>query len=181
MIFVRCARAIVEVVIKLTDSEHEEPIISKFRLKALKQVEQSKKPKHPRKKKKTRRLALPNIVKVQKDKWQEYGFDSCSGLAIKGSTIFVNIDNIYLITEKSRSKTHPLILEEQFTNGLVIASLAMRHDFNERVKRGQIEMEEEGIRERIEESSRGLAAVIIPMIQQLDTLKIRRNVLLRTD
>lgn len=169
---------IIDVTTKMTDSENETPFVSRFKLKATDPISKAKKTKSRRKrKKKSRQLALPNIVKVRKNMWREHDFDMGSGLAIKGSTIFVNVDNVYLVTEKSRSRTHPLILEEQFTNGLVIACLAMRHDYNERVKRGHVKLEEAQIRERIEESSRGLAAVMLPMIQQLDVMKIKRGIL----
>lgn len=170
--------AIVDVAAAISDSQHAKPFKSAFKLKVLQPVEKVKKSKGRKRKKESRQLALPNIKKIRRDNWQEYSFDECSGLAIKGTTIFVNVDNVYLATEKARSKTHPAILEEQFTNGLVIACLAMRHDFNERTKRGKIKLDEEGVRERIEESSRGLAAVILPMIQQLDTTKIKRSALL---
>jgi hypothetical protein len=168
----------IDVTSKITDYENETPFVSRFKLKATalaKKVQSTRR--RMKRKKKTRQLALPNIVKVRKNMWREYDFDMGSGLTVKGSTIFVNVDNVYLVTEKSRSRAHPLILEEQFTNGLVIASLAMRHDYNERLKRGQIKLEEAQIRERIEESSRGLAAVILPMIQQLDVMKIKRGIL----
>jgi hypothetical protein len=169
-----------EVVVEVSDTEHISPLTSKFKLKALKPIPKIKRPepKKRRKKKKSRQLALPNIIRVQKERWSEFEFDECSGIALRGSNIFVNVDNVYLVTEKSRSKSHPQILEEQFTNGLVLASLAIRHDFNERKRRGQTTLEEDDIRERIEESSRGLAAVILPIIQQLETLKIKRSSLI---
>jgi hypothetical protein len=167
-----------EIHVEVKDPNNYDPFTSKFKLKALEPMAKVKTGKHRKKKKKSPKLALPNIKKVCKDEWGTYHFDGGSGLAIIGSTYFVNIDNVYLVTEKSRSRTHPSILEEQFTNGLVIASLAMRHDFDERKKTGQITIEEDEIRERIAEGSRGLAAVILPLIQQLDTLKIRRSVLL---
>jgi hypothetical protein len=172
----------IEVNTKVKDSEHSIPLKSMFNLLAIRPTFKTNRERRKlRKKKKSRQLALPNIKKVYKDEWSEYGFDNGSGLKIMGSTIFVNIDNVYLVTEKSRSKTHPIILEEQFVNGLVIACLAMRYDFNERAKRGQISLEEAEIRERIEECSRGLAAVILPMVQQLDTLKIKRSALYAAD
>jgi hypothetical protein len=167
---------ITEIHVEVKDSNNVDSFSSRFKLKALEPVSKVKTGRHRKKKKKSLQLALPNIKRVCKDEWSTYHFDAGSGLTIIGSTYFVNIDNIYLVTEKSRSRTHPTILEEQFTNGLVIASLAIRHDFDERKKSGQTTIEEEEIRERIAESSRGLAAVILPLIQQLDTLKIRRGV-----
>lgn len=170
----------IEISTEVKDSEHIDPFLSRFNLMAIEPLAKTKKEKLKRKKKKkSRQLALPNIKKVTKNEWPTYEFDNNSGVKILGSTIFVNIDNVYLVTEKSRSRTHPMILEEQFVNGLVIASLAMRHEFNERLKKGQIALDEEGIRERIEDCSRGLSAVILPMIQQLDTVKIKRGVLHR--
>lgn len=170
--------ALIGVVVEIKDCEHSNPFILNFNLKAIKPVTKRSKRRRSKKKKKSRQLALPNIVKVRRDKWSEYGFDGSSGLTIKGDTIFVNLDNVYLITEKSRSRTHPMILEEQFINGLVIVCLAIRHDFKERIKRGQIEPDEEQIRARIRESSRGLASVILPIVHQLDTAKIRRQTLI---
>jgi len=172
---------LIEVITKIADTEHSTPFTSTVKLRAIEPVAVKKKSRVSRKKKKVRQLALPSIVKVERKDWPAYGFDECSGLKMQGSTFFVNVDNIYLLTEKSRSKTHPAILEEQFINGLIIACLAIRHDFNERVKNGQTALEEADIRERIEECSRGLAAVILPMIQQLDTLKIRRSVITDTE
>lgn len=169
---------ITEIHVEIKDSNNVVSFYSRFKLKALEPVPKVKTGRHRKKKKKSPQLALPHIKKVGKDEWSTYHFDGGSGLAIIGSTYFVNIDNIYLVTEKSRSRTHPSILEEQFTDGLVIASLAIRHDFDERKKRGQTTIEEEEIRERIAESSRGLAAVILPLVQQLGILKIRRSVLL---
>jgi hypothetical protein len=171
----------IEVTTEVADGEHSIPFTSTFKLRAIGPVAIKKKPRVSRKKKKVRKLALPTIVKVQRKDWPVYGFDESSGLKMQGSTLFVNVDNTYLLTEKSRSRTHPAILEEQFINGLVISCLAIRHDFTERTRKGQITLEEADIRERIEECSRGLAAVIIPMIQQLDTLKIRKGVITDTD
>ncbi len=167
---------------EISDSEHNKPFFSGFQLLITGPIEKTKKEKSlGKRKKKSRQLALPNIQKVTKDQWSNHGFDNGSAIEILGSTIFVNIDNVYLVTEKSRSKTHPMILEEQYVNGLVIASLAMRHDFNERKRKGQIQIEEADIRERIEGCTRGLSAVILPMIQQLDTLKLKRGSLHREE
>jgi len=166
---------IAEICVEVKDANNRDPFASKFKLKALEPIVKVKKGKHRKRKKKAPQLALPNIKKVWKDEWSTYHFDGGSGLAIIGSTYFVNVDNVYLVTEKSHSRTHPSILEEQFTNGLVVAALAMRHDFDERKKTGQFLIEEDEIRERIAESSRGLAAVILPLIQQLNTLKIGRS------
>lgn len=170
-----------QVTVEVRDSENQTPFNSKFNLKATQPVVKSQAHREKKKEKKSRQLDLPNIKKVTKNEWPAYGFDNCSGLKIIGSTIFVNIDNVYLVTEKSRSKTHPAILEEQFVNGLVIASLAMRHDLNDRVKKNQIAIDESEIIERIEDASRGLSAVILPIIQQLDALKIRRDRIFPTD
>jgi len=164
-----------QVTVEVSDSEKQTPFTSKFDLKATQPMIKVKTHREKINEKRSRQLDLPNIKKVTKNEWPTYGFDNCSGLKIIGSTIFVNIDNVYLVTEKSRSKTHSAILEEQFLNGLVIASLAMRHDLNDRVKKNQIAIDESEIRERVEDASRGLSAVILPIIQQLDALKIKRD------
>jgi len=132
-------------------------------------------------------IALPNIVIVTEEKWEEHTppFDKYTALRVKtditedGKTIydfFINIDNIYLKTElKTASMEHDL-LRAKFKYGMVLLGLALLHDHEEQKKysepHGDEDVNGKNIEDNIDEVTKAVAPVIIPMITTLGDLEL---------
>ena len=123
--------------------------------------------------KKPSALNLPNIYEVEQCEWEKYDFDEKSALTVKdsgeeGYDFYVNVDNIYCRTElKSRTKNDPQVLKAQYKYGLVLLGLSLINSFeNEKT-----EDDDEPIYTRITNISKGIAPMLIPMINSLGDLE----------
>jgi len=112
---------------------------------------------------------IPNIIEVRSSEWDKYGFDKESALKIRdtgedGYDFYINIDNIYLLTEiKGRFKSDPKMLEAQYKYGMVLIGISLLKELEEK--------EEESIYDRIYEVTKAISPVLLPMIATLGTLE----------
>jgi hypothetical protein len=90
---------------------------------------------------------------------------------------YVNMDNLYLKHDLKVTKTEPELTRTRFANGLVLMGLAMLNydqdeKINKKISTGEVDAErhEVPIEDRIEETSRAIAAVLLPMIEGLSKL-----------
>ncbi len=115
-------------------------------------------------------LALPNVKRVADAEWDQYGFDEETALTIVSSEgyfdYFVNIDNKFLKIAQKDSKNSAVLLENQFTYGLVLVGIAMVHDFETGDAEG-------GLEDLVAKVSRAIAPVLVPMLQTVGTLGTR--------
>ena len=119
------------------------------------------------------RLALPTIIEVKKSEWQEYNFDEYSALKVKcdeenGHDFFVNIDNIYLQTELKHSKDDIELVQAKYKFGMVLVGLALINEYS-KIDNSEEEID---IPATVYKISKGLSAIIIPMIDSLGKMEI---------
>lgn len=111
---------------------------------------------------------VPNIIEVRKSEWDKHGFDKESALKVmdsgeNGYDFYINMDNIYLLTEiKGRTKTDPEILKAQYKYGMVLISMALLRELQEK--------EDESIYEKVYGITRAISPVLLPMIATLGEL-----------
>ncbi|EKQ50759.1 MAG: hypothetical protein B655_2274 [Methanobacterium sp. Maddingley MBC34] len=117
-------------------------------------------------------LNLPNIIQVEKNDWDERGFDKETALVIKGTDeegydFYVNIDNIYLETEvKARTKDDPKILKSQYQYGLVLMGLSLLNSLEETPDDNG-----KSVFDYIKEITSAISPILLPMITSLGELE----------
>lgn len=123
-------------------------------------------------------FALPNIIEVSKDNWTQQGFNENSALKVKdsgeaGYDFFVNIDNIHLLSELKSAKSSEIkAIQAKYKFGLVLIGLALLND-NTKVQKPDEDEEGENIFSTIENLTRAISPVIIPMIDTLGALELQ--------
>ncbi len=141
-------------------------------------------------------IELPQIRDVYEHEWAEKSppFDKFTALRIKNAgdvdsehdsedapglyDFFVNMDNVYLKSELRSSKTEPDLVRAQFKYGVVLLGLAILQQDSVSSQQGtegerRIENEDgdgESVEMRVEQLTRTVAPVVIPMISTLGSL-----------
>lgn len=172
---------LIEYKVEVDDINQLDPFISNFYIKIEPKMEKShgkpgKRVNPPGNKGKDRKgssgLALPNIIEVYKEKWEEYGFEKETALSIKdsgeeGYDFYVNMDNVYLMAEiKARTKDEPEILKSQYQYGMVLIALSLIKSFD-----GKEDDNGYSITDTISQVSEAIASMILPMISALGDLE----------
>jgi hypothetical protein len=145
-------------------------------------------------------IDLPKIIKVKRNRedgqkgWEDMdpAFDEFSALRIKHAgtqedngenkgnvrdiyDFFVNVDNIYLLSELKRPKVDPALENAKFIYALVLLGLSIiNYELQHTDQNGNGE-ETTTLDERIELFSIAVAPVLIPMINELNGLEINEN------
>ncbi len=143
-------------------------------------------------------IQMPNIKEVHEEEWQSKTppFDKFTALRIinAGNTdvneedpeqplvydFFVNVDNFYLKTEMKNSKAEPELIKAQFVYGMVLIGLSLlKQDIEYRKKKSGTEDNQEdengngvSIEKKVEEFSRAVSPVILPIINSLGSLSL---------
>lgn len=124
------------------------------------------------KRKKPSALNLPKIFEISKNEWDDHEFDRYSALMVKdsgdGYDFYLNMDNIYCLNEiKSRTKSDPKVLKTQYKYGLILLGLSLIKSFEDEEQ----DDDSEPIFTKISNISKGIAPMIIPMINSLGELE----------
>jgi len=129
-------------------------------------------------------LSLPEVVEVREPQWITHCFDRFSALKVKdngegGYDFFVNMDNVYLLTElKNRNSEDPKLTEAQYKYALVLIGLAMlkqsvNDDEGEKPTSGEGHTFDDGkVFDEIKAVTRALSTIIIPLITYLGALEL---------
>jgi hypothetical protein len=137
-------------------------------------------------------ISMPDIKLVEEKQWNDYypPFNKYTALRIKsdinedGKTIyyfFINMDNIYLKTELKYNSLDPDLMKARYKYGMVILGLALLHNHAESNKLNieNADSEEENvvvnIEDKIEEFTRAVALVLIPMISTLGESDLKES------
>ena len=134
-------------------------------------------------------IQLPNIIRVPEKAWEDHEppFDPGSALRVKhaetrtegGRTrelydFFVNVDNSSLRSEQRAGRHEPDVLESRFIYGVVLLGLGLlEQDASRPAQDGQAAEPGGNIEEAIEHFSRGVAPVLLPMIESLGNLDLQ--------
>lgn len=185
----------------VTDSTQLEPFENAFSLEILEEAKPVGKHGHRRqppseKEGKEREhptgISLPKIIIVREENWNDYSpaFTKHTALRVlsdineEEKTIYdfhINIDNIYLKTELKSSVVEPDLMQARFKYGMVLLGLALLHDYKEK-KQLQSEDDRENedesnvnIEDKIEEFTKAVAPILIPMISTLGELDLKET------
>ena len=138
-------------------------------------------------------IAFPEIEEVTREKWENFNpnFDEYTALRIVNTgepiqnnrlqnmiyDFYVNIDNIYLQSEMKASKLDPKVLRARFSFGLVLLGLGMIQQKNYNLSKnsnsdvaGNVNSNGDNIEIKVEEFTRSIAPVLLPMIDGLGGL-----------
>jgi len=133
--------------------------------------------------KKPNKFALPTIIEVSKDKrsghsWDEHGFKHETAMIVKGSEkdgfdFFINIDNLYLLSEIKVAKSSDFeLINAKYKFGMVLIGLSLLNNDKELEKEEDID-ENESVYTKIEKITKALSPMLIPMIDSLGSLEIK--------
>jgi hypothetical protein len=121
-------------------------------------------------------LSLPEIFEVREDEWDKFNFDRESALEVKdagdeGFDFFVNMDNIYLLTEKKSNITiSPSLMDARYKFGMVLIGLALlKADDNE--KNSDSNDSNNNVYKKISYTTRTISPILLPMVAGLGDLR----------
>ncbi|MBM4433132.1 MAG: hypothetical protein FJ025_03955 [Chloroflexi bacterium] len=142
-------------------------------------------------------IQLPNIVEIYENEWETREFTKTTALRIKNAgdvtgngnggnggdiyDFFVNMDNVYLKTELKLAGEDARITKLRYKYGLVLLGLALLQQEMQRSKEKLPEEEEKyendevkgaDIEKKVEDFSRAVAPVLIPLIESLGDLEV---------
>jgi hypothetical protein len=131
---------------------------------------------------KPNKFSLPNIIEVSKDNrtghsWIDQGFNQETAIIVKGSDkdgydFFINVDNLYLLSEIKSAKTSEVeLINAKYKFGMVLIGLSILNNEEEEEKSDQND-EIESIFSKIEKLTKALSPMLIPMIDSLGSLEI---------
>lgn len=126
--------------------------------------------------KKASKLAIPEVIEVYQNKWQEHSFDEESALEVINNgeddyDFFVNMDNKFLLTEKKNTSLDFKLLDSRFKYGFVLIGLALLNYDKTKSENGSDE-ETEDIYSKIKSTTRAIGPFLLPMISELGDLEI---------
>jgi hypothetical protein len=148
-------------------------------------------------------ITLPNIIKVHEGDWdkqtppfdkytalriKDAGTPDCNGAGDEKPTVYdfyVNMDNVYLLSEIKPAGADPELLRNRFIYGNVLLGLALLHQEEldrkslrtRQKKEGNHDDEEEpevNIEDRVARFSQAVAPVLLPMIESLGGLDVEQ-------
>jgi hypothetical protein len=185
----------VPVTVTVTDISRVNPFVMRFTL--LAEPEASDEPhsgprtkpqvKNPNGGQTRTALAMPNIVEISKEEWDQQAppFTKFDALQVKhdgqgGFDFLLNIDNTFLLTELSRAKeTDRPLVKYWFKYGLVLAALGMLKHAERKDKQIQADGKDDGEDDdnevdvqAVSLSCSGLAQVIVPIIRSLHSAQV---------
>jgi hypothetical protein len=127
-------------------------------------------------------LALPNIVQVAQEDWDQYGFDELTAVMIKHAgtgeddstdvyDFFVNTDNKYLRVMQKESKEDPKLIKAKFIYATVLIALGLLRDADQMIAPNEDGEEPSmGIEDIVLRATRAIAPVLLPTIETIGGL-----------
>ncbi len=109
---------------------------------------------------------LSHIEGKQNSADPSWDWDSYTSLELRGDDWYLNTDNTYFQTEINNNENSELLYKSYFKYGLLFAGLTIKNRLEEE------KVDEEEIYKIINQSLRGLAASIIPMLRLLPENKL---------
>lgn len=126
-------------------------------------------------------FAMPFVKEVYEAEWDNHKFDKFSGVKAvdngeDGFDFFVNMDNIFLLTELKRHKDPDGInlIKAQFKYGLVLIALSLiSHKKSLETNDGDSEFQRLPLEEYVRETTKGISPVLLPIIEVLGELELK--------
>lgn len=146
-------------------------------------------------------ISLPNITKVYEADWEKHNphFDKYTALRIKHAgtsgengnsednpevyDFYVNMDNVFLNSELKSGGQDSEIMRARFMYGMVLMGLAIlqqeaqgkKDKLTDQEARGEAEEDEDNIEDKVEQFSKAIAPVLLPMIEALGALDLEES------
>lgn len=125
-------------------------------------------------------LSLPSITTVDRDEWDQHGFDELSALKVVHAgpstdssapiyDFFVNVDNKFLLHSQKERTANAELLRKQFIYGFVLVGLALIQD-HQRWAKEQTNGDNVDVEIYVERTTRALGSILVPMIQAIGGL-----------
>lgn len=125
-------------------------------------------------------LAVPNVIEVPEKDWENHEFDKFSALKIvaddgEGESaaydFYINVDNFYLVSEMKQDSDRAKLAKAKFKFGMVLVGMALIHEAKKSQKAmSQAEEMAGSLEKEVLAVTRGIAQVLIPMIDELGSL-----------
>lgn len=118
----------------------------------------------------SRGVALPNIIEVYQEQWEDYGMTPESAVILRSDgesrDLFLNMNNLYLMTElnvtRDQSKMDLLKAQFQYANALLAIAI---EGFYEKQEGPEINIEDQ-----VKVLTEALSPVLLPMIRTLGSI-----------
>lgn len=171
-----------------------EPFINKFNLNVLKEVVIKSKPpihKQPpsdnagKDRESPLGIMVPKSKWIKREEWEEQSPSFNKYTAMRAITdyegdekvysFYLNANNFFLETELKTSDDEPRLIRARFKYGMMLIGLSILYDFEEskKLKNEDDETDEENgiiIEDKIEDATKAIAPVLLPMISNLGDL-----------
>lgn len=127
------------------------------------------------------KLDLPHIIEIRRENWDEHSFDEKSALKVismgeSGYDFFVNMDNIFLLTEiKNEKSIDEKLLLARYKFALVLIGLAMLKKYTEEKEEAEKDEEAIDIFTEIQKVTSAISPILLPMISSLGDLEIEEG------
>ncbi len=125
-------------------------------------------------------IAMPEIVEVHKNskEWSDHKFDEQTSCFVVDDgddgqpsyTFYINVDNIYLLTELKGAKSDVAVEKQRFIWANVLIGLALLHDSRRTTTNGESSDNVESVFSHVSRTTRALGPFLIPMIEHLGAL-----------
>jgi hypothetical protein len=148
------------------------PFENEFHVRVIKNSNVKDKQENKEKDPVTNKLALPKIVKINKEKWETHDFNKESALKVEfngdlGWVFYVNVDNIHLLSEIKAKPYNMRLIEAQYVYSLVLFGISMINKLEEDTGDDKDIDKNIDIPELIRTISKGVSPILIPMINTL--------------
>jgi len=176
---------------EVNDISRTEPFLNEFYVKIQPPIEKypskpgNRKPPSSDKKdgevEKRSFLDIPPLIEVRREEWSSHSFNEKSALKVvdngeDGYDFFVNMDNIYLLTEqKGNAKIDPKLLDARYKYGMALIGIAFLHDQKTRNHKNHNDNGEENILTKISCATEVISPILLPMISALGDLEIEEG------
>ena len=121
-------------------------------------------------------FAMPNIVKVNKEEWAQYGMDRFSALTYvpneNGDDYFLNMDNSYLLADLKgrRDPSAVELTESRYFYSMALIGMSVINYYKNKDKDEQEEPAD--VPEMVKSISSMIAPILIPMLEIMADLTV---------
>lgn len=126
-------------------------------------------------------LAIPIPYPVYEEEWGQHGFDRYSALKVVDDsddddgdvggnyTYYINMDNVYLLTELKATRANPDVLKKQWQVGMMLVGMALLRNSID-VQETNETLQETIPQDEVSKATAAIAPVLLPLIGHLGAL-----------
>jgi len=171
------------VIVEVSDISRVEAMRSEFTIQVDEDAPPNDQPRKNKKPKQSLRIPAPNIIEVRRDQWHSEQFDEFSALKLAHGEdgtldMLVNMDNLFLRNEIHRRRGNEASrLQHWYKYGLALLALGMLYRQEsgtpeEQDQRNESSSNDASSFDDIEESCKGIAVTLIPLLALASSNKL---------